>query len=159
MQAQGSAGLLVPPADALPAGPFASYTQYVELMQACWAIEPTQRPTFGTVVQQLGAMLSAELASLQAAGGGGGAYAAVAARLFGGGGERQRSDPSAGHASSKGSIRGLELGGSVGASSSGVGSPASPHSLRASDAAGSSSQGGAGSAPAFGSPPDPPRSF
>lgn len=54
VQSQGSAGLHIPLAQELAAGPFSCYPQYVALMKACWAIETSQRPNFNTIVQQLG---------------------------------------------------------------------------------------------------------
>lgn len=54
VQSQGSAGLHIPLPEELPAGPFSCYPQLVELMKACWSVEAEQRPTFSTIVQQLG---------------------------------------------------------------------------------------------------------
>lgn len=54
VQAQGAAALRVPPPSALPAGAFACYDQFVQLMGSCWATDPDARPTFGHIVQQLG---------------------------------------------------------------------------------------------------------
>lgn len=54
VQSQGTAGLHIPPAEELPAGPFSCYAQYVDLMRACWSIESELRPTFSSIVQQLG---------------------------------------------------------------------------------------------------------
>lgn len=53
MQSQGGAGLTVPCAEDLAAGPFSCYPQYLELMQACWNIDPEARPTFGVIKEQL----------------------------------------------------------------------------------------------------------
>lgn len=49
----GGSGLAVPAVHELPAGMFPSYREYTELMQACWAKEPEQRPTFSEIVQRL----------------------------------------------------------------------------------------------------------
>ena len=54
VQSQGSAGLHIPLPEELPAGPLSCYPQYVELMNACWSIESELRPTFRSIVQQLG---------------------------------------------------------------------------------------------------------
>jgi len=51
-QASGS-GLVIPASHALPAGPFPGWPQYVELMQACWARNPADRPHFDAIVREL----------------------------------------------------------------------------------------------------------
>lgn len=54
VQAHGSgSGLVVPAPQELPAGLFPSYRELCELMQDCWAKDPTQRPTFSDIVQRL----------------------------------------------------------------------------------------------------------
>lgn len=54
VQSQGSAGLHIPLPEELPAGPLSCYPQYVELMKSCWSVESELRPTFSSIVQQLG---------------------------------------------------------------------------------------------------------
>lgn len=53
VQSQGGAGLVVPTAEDLAAGPFSCYPQLVELMRACWNTDPEARPTFGVIKEQL----------------------------------------------------------------------------------------------------------
>lgn len=53
VQSQGGAGLVVPGAEDLPGGPFSCYPQFMELMRACWNINPEARPTFGVIKEQL----------------------------------------------------------------------------------------------------------
>lgn len=52
-------GLAVPPADRLAAGQLSQYDAYVELMQACWARVPEERPTMADVATRLRAILNA----------------------------------------------------------------------------------------------------
>lgn len=63
-RATRGAGLTVPLPDQLPAGPFASYSRYVDLMRSCWARDPAARPTMDQVVSALQPMLSTELRRL-----------------------------------------------------------------------------------------------
>lgn len=67
VQSQGGAGLVVPTAEDLAAGPFSCYPQLVELMRACWNTDPEARPTFGVIKEQLAEMLTAEMLPLQQA--------------------------------------------------------------------------------------------
>lgn len=54
VQANGSgSGLVIPAPQELPAGLFPSYRDLCDLMQACWARDPAQRPTFAEIVQRL----------------------------------------------------------------------------------------------------------
>jgi hypothetical protein len=67
VQRSDGSGLAVPGPDALAAGPFIVYPQYVSLMRACWSHAPEGRPSFASIVEQLSLMLAAELAPAQAA--------------------------------------------------------------------------------------------
>lgn len=59
-------GLVIPAPQDLPAGLFPSYRDLCDLMQACWAKEPAERPTFAQIVQRLRSVCRAML-GLQAA--------------------------------------------------------------------------------------------
>lgn len=48
---------MIPPQDKLPAGPCPVYDDLVQLMRQCWDQEPSDRPTFSTIVQRLDEML------------------------------------------------------------------------------------------------------
>ncbi|KAL4458769.1 hypothetical protein ABPG75_013634 [Micractinium tetrahymenae] len=67
VQSQGGAGLVVPCAEDLAAGPFSCYPQYLELMKACWCTDAEARPTFAVIKEQLADMLTAEMLPLQQA--------------------------------------------------------------------------------------------
>ncbi|KAL4428439.1 hypothetical protein ABPG75_002528 [Micractinium tetrahymenae] len=60
LDASSGSGLEVPPPDRLAGGPLAQYPAYVQLMRACWARDPAQRPTFAEVVDRLQAIMKAE---------------------------------------------------------------------------------------------------
>ncbi|GAB4815800.1 hypothetical protein N2152v2_002846 [Parachlorella kessleri] len=59
-QDKEGSGLVIPPPDALPAGPLPCYDQYVALMKACHSRDPAQRPTMDQVVTALLPLMGAE---------------------------------------------------------------------------------------------------
>lgn len=49
----GGQRLVVPPPEEVPAGQLLCYEEYVALMEACWAQDAAERPTFEAIVRDL----------------------------------------------------------------------------------------------------------